>query len=240
MTAFCDQGTPPALVQIGNEITAGLLWATDSEPSECGGGLYCLRGAGASGYETQWCAFTDLLTSAIRGAREAIDAFDAATEVMLHIDRGADADAASWWFTAVEAAGVPFDVIGLSFNPQWHQGAVVSRVARLRRISEGFPSKRLMIAETAYPHRPFECDGQVHSSGEFPFTPAGQARHPRDDHDRSATTLPWADDRIVATVGAGCRGDDAYLYVVQPCREPKVGPGVQQCARIRRRPGVRS
>ncbi len=178
MTAFCAQGTPPALVQIGNEITAGFLWAVDSEPPERGGGLYRPSGD-ASAYETHWLAFTDLLSSAIGGVHEAAAAFDAPTEIMLHIDRGVDADAASWWLAAVEAAEVQFDVIGLSFNPQWHLGAVVSRVADLRRISDEFPTKRLMIAETAYPYRPFECDGQVHRTGEFPFTPEGQAEYLR-------------------------------------------------------------
>ncbi len=178
MAAFCAQGTPPALVQIGNEITAGFLWAADSEPPERGGGLYSPSGSPSS-YETQWLAFTDLLKSAIGGAREALAAFDAPTEIMLHIDRGADADAASWWFAAVEASEVQFDVIGLSFDPQWHPGAVVSRVADLRRISDEFPNKRLMIAETSYPYRPFECDGQVRHAGEFPFTPDGQGEYLR-------------------------------------------------------------
>ncbi len=178
MTAFCAQGTPPSLVQIGNEITAGFLWAAESEPLERGGGLY-RRSGGASAHETQWLAFTNLLKSAISGVREAVAAFDAPTEIMLHIDRGADADAASWWLAAVEAAEVQFDVIGLSFHPQWHPGAVVSRVADLRRISDEFPTKRLMIAETAYPYRPFELDGQVHRAGEFPFTPEGQAEYLR-------------------------------------------------------------
>jgi arabinogalactan endo-1,4-beta-galactosidase len=178
MIAFSAQGTPPATVQIGNEITAGFLWAAGSEPPECGGRLNH-ETADAPASEAQWHSFTGLLKSAIDGVQEALAEVDASTEVMLHIDRGADVDAASWWLAAIESADVQFDAIGLSFNPQWHPGAVVSRVDGLRRIADELPTKRLVIAETAYPYRPYECDGILHREGEFPFTPEGQAEYLR-------------------------------------------------------------
>jgi arabinogalactan endo-1,4-beta-galactosidase len=74
----------------------------------------------------------------------------------------------------VTAAEIDFDALGLSFNSQWHPGAVVSRLPALRRISEAFPTKKLILAETAYPYRSFEYEGRRFDEGELPYSPAGQ------------------------------------------------------------------
>jgi arabinogalactan endo-1,4-beta-galactosidase len=100
---------------------------------------------------------------------------------MLHIHKGADAGAAVSWLEEVSAAEIDFDAVGLTYNSQWHPGAVVSRLPALRRISDAFPTKKLILAETAFPYRSFDYDGRLFDGeGELPYTPAGQEAYLRE------------------------------------------------------------
>jgi arabinogalactan endo-1,4-beta-galactosidase len=174
LATLCRQGTPPSLVQTGNEITNGMLWAAESEPPEHGGRLHRLGSDTVSDYERQWAALAELLEAAVRGARDGAAAASCRTDVMLHVHRGADPDSVLLWLEHVEAAEIHFDALGLSFNSQWHPGALVSRLPALRRISEAFPTKKLVLAETAYPYRSFEHEGRRFDEGELPYSPGGQ------------------------------------------------------------------
>jgi arabinogalactan endo-1,4-beta-galactosidase len=180
LTALCRQGTPPSYVQTGNEITNGMLWAAESEPPESGGRLHRLgASAPAASYERQWAAFTELLADAVRGARDGAAAANCTTDIVFHLHRGADPDSVLSWLEHVTAAGIDFDTVGLSFNSQWHPGAVPSRLPALRPISDAFPTKKLILAETAYPYRSFDHDGRRFDAGELPYSPAGQRAYLR-------------------------------------------------------------
>ncbi len=130
--AFVEQGTPPALVQVGNETTGGMLWPTG-------------RVGGAFDTPQQWERLGGLLASGIAGVRTA--APDA--EVVLHIHDGGDPATVRWWFDHVRDEGVAFDAIGLSFYPWWH-GTLAELEATVADAAEryGVP---IFVAETAYP-----------------------------------------------------------------------------------------
>ena len=70
---FARQGTPVDIVQIGNEITAGILWPT--------GRVYRPDGE-------HWEPLAALLDAGITGARQG-NPGNHSLSVMLHIDRGA-------------------------------------------------------------------------------------------------------------------------------------------------------
>ncbi len=129
VSALNAQGTPPGIVQIGNEITDGMLWPT---------------GRLSSGGLTNLVAFLNAGRAAVRDA-----AVGRPARVMIHLDRGGDNATCRWFFDQILGAGVAFDVIGLSYYPWWH-GSLASMAANLQDLATRY-QKPLWIVETAYP-----------------------------------------------------------------------------------------
>ncbi|MEL7361962.1 MAG: glycosyl hydrolase 53 family protein [Bacteroidota bacterium] len=133
LTALRDQGTPPRYVQLGNEVTGGMLWDTG-------------RVGGTFDTPTQWAQLATLLASSRAAVRDALG--DEVT-VVVHIDRGGDLAGATWFFDRLRPLFDDFDVIGLSYYPWWH-GDLNAFSATLDGLAAryGLP---LFVAETAYP-----------------------------------------------------------------------------------------
>ncbi|MFC3744698.1 glycoside hydrolase family 53 protein, partial [Paractinoplanes deccanensis] len=162
---FARQGTPVDILQVGNEITNGILWPV--------GQLYLPDGT------QQWQPFTDLLKSAITGAREA--AGDR-LRIMLHIDRGGRMADTRWFFDNIATYGVPYDILGQSYYPMWH-GSIADLEANLADSATRY-AKPILIAEISYPWTLADGDGRgnivteatpLPDVDQFPTTPAGQA-----------------------------------------------------------------
>ena len=98
-------GAMPDYVQVGNEITPGMLWP---------------EGRVGGKFETpeQWAKLGRLLKAAIRGIREA--AGSAPPKLIIHIDRGGDWKTTRWFFDHLREQNVDFDIIGESCYPFWH------------------------------------------------------------------------------------------------------------------------
>lgn len=153
-----DQGTPPDMVQIGNEIRNGTLWPIGDHRK--------------SGYDP----LARLLRAGAKASREA----SPKTSIMIHHDQGAKLEECGSFFQALKDRGVRFDVIGLSYYPWWH-----GTLANLERTMNGLASKfrkPVMIVETAYPFTLKWNDDTGNFVGEekqlvpgYPATPEGQA-----------------------------------------------------------------
>ena len=166
VAALVARGTPPAVVQVGNEITKGLLWAPVGRDCADGGELFVASGCGSSAQ--QWQRLARLVAAGVAAVRAAApDAW-----VVIHTDLGnrlAKDGAAyiSTWYAALASAGAgDFDGIGLSFYPNWGSGGP-DNVQLLAPVAAAL-GKPIVLAETAYPWR----DGGA--AGPFPFSPAGQ------------------------------------------------------------------
>lgn len=96
LRALKAQGTPPAMVQIGNEINHGILWP--------------------DGHITNPDQLAGLLKAGVEGTR----AVDAHMPIMMHIALGGQNDESVFWLDNMLARGVEFDIIGLSYYPRWH------------------------------------------------------------------------------------------------------------------------
>ena len=156
--AFKGQGTPPDVVQIGNEITPGMLWDTG-------------RVGGKFDTPEQWRRLAGLVRSGIRGLRLGLGP---AARAMIHVDRGGDAQVTRWFFDHLAAEGVAFDLIGLSYYPWWH-GPVEDLARNLAETAARF-AKDIVVVETACPWRgdpPQGKDGGGPASP-HPPTPEGQ------------------------------------------------------------------
>lgn len=134
LEAMSRAGAPADMVQIGNEITGGMLWPL--------GQLY-------DGSDDQnWPGFTTLLGAGIAGARSA-RVRGRRPEVMVHIDRGGDNAGSRYFFDHVFAAGLDLDVIGQSYYPFWH-GPLQDLQDNLVDLATRY-DKDLVVVETAYP-----------------------------------------------------------------------------------------
>ena len=162
VAALVTQGTPPIIVQIGNEITTGMLWDTG-------------RTGGPFDTPAQWKALSRLLEAGIEGVRAESNA-----EVMIHIDRGGDAQGAKQFFDRLEPFELEFDLIGLSYYPWWH-GSLnhLRHTVHVLRTRYQWP---VMLIETAYPWTLRWNDNQHNPVGlaehtllGYPATPQGQA-----------------------------------------------------------------
>ncbi|MFJ8630891.1 glycosyl hydrolase 53 family protein [Streptomyces sp. NPDC093568] len=175
LTELADSGTPPTIVQLGNEITNGLLWAEKDQDERAGGRLHPPESGPHPYWESddQWVIVADLLNAGAAGVRAVLPR---ECRTMVHLDRGADIDGARWWLEHAARHEIDFDLIGLSFHALWHNGATLARLGRIADLHTAFPGKPVVITETSHPHRRFRHDGAIrHAGPEFPFTPDGQA-----------------------------------------------------------------
>ncbi|GLU31368.1 hypothetical protein Busp01_12100 [Trinickia caryophylli] len=148
-------GVRPEWVQIGNEITGGMLWPL--------------------GRYDQW----DNLAQLLKAGHDAVKLVDSRTQVMLHIDSGGDNAKSRWWFDSATQRGVSFDVIGLSWYPQW-QGALADLKANVDDLAVRY-DKDVIVVEAAYPWTTSDGDSEPNAmtntgTTPYPATPAGQAQ----------------------------------------------------------------
>jgi len=158
--SLADQGTPADMVQIGNEINAGMLWP--------------------DGDYNHFDKLGALLKSGYQAVKDGSDS----TLIMLHIAEGGDNEMARWWFDNITRQEVPFDVIGISYYPFWH-GTLAELQANLSDLSARY-DKDVVVAEFAYPFTVLDGDKLANIVNRnmviegYPFTPEGQRRMMRD------------------------------------------------------------
>jgi arabinogalactan endo-1,4-beta-galactosidase len=98
LVALRDAGALPTMVQVGNEITNGLLWPNGKAPAAFG-------------------AMTRFVNAGIRAVRSVSPAI----RVMIHLDQGGNNVLYREWFDRwFREGGLDFDLMGLSYYPFWH------------------------------------------------------------------------------------------------------------------------
>lgn len=187
----------PDMVEIGNEITNGMLWP-DGKVSA------------TSQDDTQWHRLGDLLNAAIQGVREGSGRHKPPL-VMIHLDRGGDAHSSQLIYRRIVAERVPFDVIGLSDYPWW-QGSFEDLRVNLNALADTF-HRPIVVVETSFPFVPqafavhdkmLTPEESVRQVLHFPSTPSGQADYARalvrtvrsTPDDLGAGVFYWAADWI--------------------------------------------
>jgi arabinogalactan endo-1,4-beta-galactosidase len=133
IAAFKTAGAMPDYVQIGNEITGGMLWPMGRVP-----------GTNAA---VQWSKLGQLMKAAIRGVRDA--AGSNPPKIVVHIDRGGNWNTTEWFFDNLNNQGVPFDIIGESYYPFYH--GPFSRLNNCLTKAAQRYGKPIFIAETDFP-----------------------------------------------------------------------------------------
>lgn len=155
LTELHDAGLVPTFVQVGNETNSGMLKRR---------------------VELDWGRDAGLFNAGIQAIRDFAAATGTDPLVMLHI---AQPENTGWWFAEAEAAGVTdFDVIGLSYYPQWSTFTIADVGSQVSYLRQRF-GKAVMVVETAYAWTREAVDetaDNILNQGirGYPFTPAGQ------------------------------------------------------------------
>jgi arabinogalactan endo-1,4-beta-galactosidase len=150
IAAFRDAGAMSDMVQIGNEVTHGMLWPDGKLPEH-------------------WDNFADYLKAGIKGVN-AGGGTNSPPKIMIHIDQGGSIAKTKWFFDNVTERNIPFNVIGLSYYP-WSHGSLMDLRGNLAFAAETY-HKDIMVAETAcYWRINRETAGRRMA---FPETPEGQ------------------------------------------------------------------
>jgi arabinogalactan endo-1,4-beta-galactosidase len=98
MNTIKAAGVTPEWVEVGNEITNGMLWP--------------------DGSTSNWSQLAQLINKGY----EAVKTVSPDTKVILHIDQGNNQERSKTWFDSATANGAKYDVIGLSYYPYWLDG----------------------------------------------------------------------------------------------------------------------
>lgn len=123
MQTFLDAGVNITMVQVGNELSNGLLWPEGKVPN----------------YDN----IATFVNAGIRAVRKA----DAAIPVMIHLDNGGNNALYREWFDNFTKGGEDFEIIGLSYYPFWH-GSLQMLNDNMNDIAERY-GKDLVIAEVS-------------------------------------------------------------------------------------------
>lgn len=193
VAAAVAQGTPPHIVQTGNEITNGFMWTQQ----RCGlghdtwctkDGVDCSLGGGTwrpddacgpnNNAQGNWLHFITLLNATTRAVRVA----SPSTKIMVHLGNWGTA---TWWLQNANILRLePFDVLGVSYYEQFSGPTYGGPLNILQcncsyclsAVMEAYPALPIVIVETAWPRVPFSKfpAGFNETNAAYPFSPEGQ------------------------------------------------------------------
>lgn len=145
LTAFMEADAYPTMIQVGNELTNGLLWpvgkkANPDDPKEVRNRQY------------------DNIAKFVSAGIKAVKAMDQKMAektgdssfklpIMIHLDNGGNNELYRDWFDHYIERGEDFDVIGLSYYPFWH-GTLDALEYNLHDIAKRY-RKELIVAEVS-------------------------------------------------------------------------------------------
>ena len=161
LSALDKKNLLPDMVQVGNETNIEIL-----QPEK-----NIVHGI------PNWQRNATLLNSGIKAVRDYSKTADKKIDIVLHI---AQPENALWWFKQATENGVKdFDIIGLSYYPQWSTYKLPQLPTAISELKTTY-GKEVMIVETAYPWtlKNFDKAGNVLEEKalqpEFPATAKGQ------------------------------------------------------------------
>ena len=169
LEALVAEGVTPDFVQIGNEISYGMLWRNNDDKAYPTSKFY--QGT----EDPAWTRFAGFLNQGARAVREVCP--DA--KIIIHIERTAKWDYCTDYFRNIEHGNVDYDIIGLSYYPFWHGWMNGTEGSQLKTVIEAlhnyFPNRNIQIVETAYYNNYWPSDGISYDTRtKWPASAAGQ------------------------------------------------------------------
>lgn len=222
MELFQKEGVHITMVQVGNELSNGLLWPEGKIDVDAGIGEY------------------DNIAKFVSAGIRAVRKSDPAVPVMIHLDNGGNNELYRRWFDHYVARGEDFDLIGLSYYPFWH-GSMDQLIGNMNDIAVRY-HKDLIISEvsmgyTMDDYKDYEKLPEGARKGyatkpalvekiEFPMTKEGQADFMRTLFARLETVAEqrargffWWEPAWIPVPGSGWAtpASLAYMHDPGPC-----------------------
>jgi arabinogalactan endo-1,4-beta-galactosidase len=141
VSALVEAGARPDMVQVGNEITPGMLIHVPTANTDCYGSNSTVRN-GVTGSQNNW----DNLATLLRAGIDGVHGVDPTIQIMLHIENTESVNGVSGWVRNAQQRGVVFDVLGLSAYEAF-QGPASAWPATLGQLATTFPDLSFAIAE---------------------------------------------------------------------------------------------
>jgi len=155
-----SQHTLPDIIQIGNEIDNGFLWD---------------YGKVWNAFDGNWVNYTSLVSEAIRAVRE----MDTENEIKIMLHHS-NVENSIYFFDNLQTFNLDFDIIGLSYYPQFQTKDLNLVASKLNNLANRF-NKDILMVEVAYPFTLEWNDNLTNYIGstnqtilEFAPTPQGQ------------------------------------------------------------------
>ena len=209
----------PTMIQVGNELSNGLLWPYGRVPEY------------------------DNIARFINAGIRAVRSVDKELPIMIHLDNGGNNALYREWFDEFIKRGEDFQVIGLSYYPFWH-GTLQQLEDNMRDISARY-GKELIVAEVSMGHT-LEDYGEYEKLSaearkgmaakpdlaekiEYPMTPEGQSDFMEDFLTRISGVkgcrgFYYWEPGWLPVPGSGWANEDALAYIEEN------GPGGNEWA----------
>ena len=150
-------GATPDFIQVGNEVTYGMLWPTG----------HCYPNGTNYGNGT-FATFANYLKRGIQACREVCPA----AKIVVHTELSRTSNVTSFYQT-LKNYTTDFDIIGLSYYPYWH-GDLNVLDNLLTALESSYPDKKIQIVETGYPHAYYPSGASFDLQSTWPASEAGQ------------------------------------------------------------------
>jgi len=157
LNAMIDAGARPDFIQVGNEVTYGMMWPTG----------HCYPSGANYGTGT-FSTFANYLKQGIKACREVCPD----SEIVIHTEMGRASNVIAFYET-LKGYTTDYDIIGLSYYPYWH-GDLSVLGNLLTTLESSHPSKKIQIVETGYPHAYYPSGASYDLQSTWPATEAGQ------------------------------------------------------------------
>ena len=157
LNAMIDAGARPDFIQVGNEVTYGMMWPTG----------HCYPSGANYGTGT-FSTFANYLKQGIKACREVCPD----SEIVIHTEMGRASNVIAFYET-LKGYTTDYDIIGLSYYPYWH-GDLSVLDNLLTTLESSHPSKKIQIVETGYPHAYYPSGASYDLQSTWPATEAGQ------------------------------------------------------------------
>ena len=118
-------GAEPELIQVGNEITNGMLWPV---------------GKINHNDEDDWSILCRMVSSGTKACREQCPK----ARIIIHTEKAGDWEITKRFYEELRKHDNDYDIIGLSYYPMWHRNVGVLS-ATLDSLQTFFPEKEVKI-----------------------------------------------------------------------------------------------
>ena len=167
LEALVAAAATPDFIQIGNEISFGMLWD----------GCKVSANSNWTAYEdTNWDSFSTALKNASKACREVCPE----AKIIIHTEQCANnptLDVA--FFKRIQQYAIDFDIIGTSYYP-YFKGPLANLDKGLSELEKNFPDKQIQLVETGYPSK-WEVGGSTYDyTKTYPYSHEGQRKFTAD------------------------------------------------------------